>query len=154
MFRSTYCPNIRRERITNKINCKQPIRCEIDWACASRTRPLSDPPWITKATGYSRSRLKRAYAVAAILGGTSIGAAAAVPAAGSSDTGSEVLEEIIVTAQHPNQGMPDVPIAMQAFNVSARSACERMFINPDPALPEGRTCGMDAPRQRHVRQRA
>jgi iron complex outermembrane recepter protein len=61
---------------------------------------------------------KLAYAIAAILGGTSFGAAAAVPASGSSDAGIGVLEEIIVTAQHRNEGMQDVPIAMQAFTES------------------------------------
>jgi outer membrane receptor protein involved in Fe transport len=61
---------------------------------------------------------KLAYAVAAILGGTSFGAEAAAPASGSSDAGTGVLEEIIVTAQHRNEGMQDVPIAMQAFTES------------------------------------
>ena len=51
-------------------------------------------------------------AMAAILGGTSISALAA---AGTSDAESSTLEEIIVTAQHRNQGIQDVPIAMQAF---------------------------------------
>ena len=61
---------------------------------------------------------KLAYAVAAILGGTSFGADAAAPASGSSDAGTGVLEEIIVTAQHRKEGMQDVPIAMQAFTES------------------------------------
>jgi outer membrane receptor protein involved in Fe transport len=61
---------------------------------------------------------KLAYAVAAILGGTSFGADAAAPASGNSDAGIGVLEEIIVTAQHRNEGMQDVPIAMQAFTES------------------------------------
>jgi outer membrane receptor protein involved in Fe transport len=61
---------------------------------------------------------KLSYAIAVILGGTSFGAAAAAPASGSSDAGTGVLEEIIVTAQHRNQGMQDVPIAMQAFTES------------------------------------
>jgi iron complex outermembrane recepter protein len=60
---------------------------------------------------------KLACAIAAILGGTSFGAAA--PASGSSDAGIGVLEEIIVTAQHRNEGMQDVPIAMQAFTESS-----------------------------------
>jgi iron complex outermembrane receptor protein len=59
---------------------------------------------------------KIAYAVAAILGGSSLGAA--TPASGGSDAESGVLEEIIVTAQHRNEGMQDVPIAMQAFTES------------------------------------
>ncbi|MFI4889278.1 MAG: TonB-dependent receptor domain-containing protein [Steroidobacterales bacterium] len=61
---------------------------------------------------------KLAYAIAAILGVTSFGARAAAPATGSSDAGIGSLEEIIVTAQHRNQGMQDVPIAMQAFTES------------------------------------
>ena len=61
---------------------------------------------------------KLAYAVAAILGGTSHGVLAAAPATGGSEAGSGVLEEIIVTAQRRNEGMQDVPIAMQAFTES------------------------------------
>src|SRR6202166_3840842 len=61
---------------------------------------------------------KLAYAIAAILGGTSFGAAAAAPVSGPSEAGIGSLEEIIVTAQHRNEGMQDVPIAMQAFTES------------------------------------
>ena len=57
-------------------------------------------------------------AIAAILGTTSFGARATAPATDSIDSGSGTLEEIIVTAQHRNQGMQDVPIAMQAFTES------------------------------------
>lgn len=49
-----------------------------------------------------------------MLGGASYTAGAAAPAAGANE-GSDALQEIIVTAQHRNEGMQDVPIAMQAF---------------------------------------
>ncbi len=62
---------------------------------------------------------KLTYAIAAILGGTSLGASAAAPASGGSDAGVGVLEEIMVTAQRRIEGMQDVPIAMQAFTESA-----------------------------------
>ncbi|MEI8298112.1 MAG: TonB-dependent receptor [Pseudomonadota bacterium] len=52
------------------------------------------------------------YAIAAILGGVAIGAAAAEPAADS-------LGEIIVTAQRRSESMQDVPISMQAFTEKA-----------------------------------
>ena len=45
-------------------------------------------------------------------------------------------------------------VGKQPFNVSAGRAYGRPFVSPDPALPEGITCGMDAPHQRHGRQRA
>jgi outer membrane receptor protein involved in Fe transport len=63
---------------------------------------------------------KLAYAIGAILSGTSVGALAATPAAGG-DADVGALEEIIVTAQHRNEGMQDVPIAMQAFTESTLS---------------------------------
>ena len=58
---------------------------------------------------------KISYAIAAILGGTSLGSYAAEPAPDSSaaDTGS--LEEIVVTATRRSESMQNVPIAMQAF---------------------------------------
>lgn len=62
---------------------------------------------------------KLPYAIAAILGGASFGAAEAAPATGSSDAGSELLQEIIVTSQRRSESMQDVPIAMQAFNEKA-----------------------------------
>jgi len=53
---------------------------------------------------------KLAYAIAAVLGGVSAGAAAA-----TADTQSDSLGEIIVTAQRRSESMQDVPISMQAF---------------------------------------
>ena len=55
-------------------------------------------------------------AIAAILGGSAAGALAAT---GASDSDTTALEEIVVTAQHRNQGIQDVPIAMQAFTEAA-----------------------------------
>src|SRR5437588_1821254 len=62
-------------------------------------------------------RSKISYAVAAILGGASVGAAAAEPAAGTTEGGA--LEEIIVTAQKREQSIQDVPISMQALTGQA-----------------------------------
>jgi outer membrane receptor protein involved in Fe transport len=58
---------------------------------------------------------KLGLSIAAILGAASYGVRAAAPAAGSGDSDSGALQEIIVTAQHRTEGMQDVPIAMQAF---------------------------------------
>jgi iron complex outermembrane recepter protein len=58
---------------------------------------------------------KLSLSIAAILGATSYGVPAAAPATAGSDPDSGALQEIIVTAQHRNEGMQDVPIAMQAF---------------------------------------
>src|SRR5437879_2808187 len=62
-------------------------------------------------------RSKISYAVAAILGGASVGAAGAEPAAGTTEGGA--LEEIIVTAQKREQSIQDVPISMQALTGQA-----------------------------------
>src|SRR5438045_1334368 len=62
-------------------------------------------------------RSKISYAVAAILRGASFGAAAAEPAAGTTEGGA--LEEIIVTAQKREQSIQDVPISMQALTGQA-----------------------------------
>jgi len=58
---------------------------------------------------------KLSLSIAAILGATSHGVRAAAPAADGGDADNGALQEIIVTAQHRNEGMQDVPIAMQAF---------------------------------------
>src|SRR3984957_14313745 len=59
---------------------------------------------------------KLAYSIATILGVvTSFEARPASSATAETDTGTGVLEEIIVTAQHRSEGMQDVPISMQAF---------------------------------------
>ncbi|HSY08038.1 MAG TPA: TonB-dependent receptor plug domain-containing protein, partial [Steroidobacteraceae bacterium] len=58
---------------------------------------------------------KISYAVAAILGGVSVGAAAAEPATDTSNAGTDSIAEITVTAQRRNQNIQDVPISMQAL---------------------------------------
>src|SRR5277367_758989 len=58
---------------------------------------------------------KLSLAIASILGGVSFGTYAADQAASSSDTSSDTLQEITVTATRRSQSMQDVPIAMQAF---------------------------------------
>src|SRR5437762_10573635 len=68
-------------------------------------------------------RSKISYAVAAILGGASFGAAAAEPAAGTTEGGA--LEEIIVTAQKREQSIQDVPISMQALTGQALQQLDR-----------------------------
>ena len=68
---------------------------------------------------------KISYAVAAILGGASCGAAAAESAAAaeapaaSAESESNTLTEIVVTAQRRSQNMQDVPISMQAFTAQS-----------------------------------
>ncbi len=58
---------------------------------------------------------KISYAVAAILAGTSFGAAAAEPATGAGETATEGLTEITVTAQRRTENIQDVPISIQAL---------------------------------------
>ena len=60
------------------------------------------------------SNRQLAYAIAAILGTSAIGAAHAAASATTSDT-SDQLQTIIVTAQRRAQNIQDVPITMQAF---------------------------------------
>jgi iron complex outermembrane recepter protein len=65
---------------------------------------------------------KISYAVAAILGGTTVGAyAQTAPTATdvASGNGSEALAEVTVTAQRRTENMQDVPIAMQALTAQA-----------------------------------
>ena len=58
---------------------------------------------------------KLRLSIITILSAATYGARAAAPATGASDADSGALQEIIVTAQHRNEGMQDVPIAMPAF---------------------------------------
>jgi len=58
---------------------------------------------------------KISYAVAAILGGGSLAATAADPAADSSSSATDTIAEITVTAQRRTENMQDVPISMQAL---------------------------------------
>src|SRR5450631_2928378 len=59
------------------------------------------------------SSQKLSYAIAAILSGSAMGTAHAVPAADSAD--SEGIAEITVTAQRRTENMQDVPITIQAL---------------------------------------
>src|SRR6516162_10258507 len=58
---------------------------------------------------------KISYAVAAILGGTSVAASAQEQATSTETTASEGIAEVIVTAQRRSENMQDVPISMQAL---------------------------------------
>jgi iron complex outermembrane recepter protein len=62
---------------------------------------------------------KVSYAIAAILGGASMGAclgvSAAEPATDTTEAGGDMLAEVTVTAQRRVQNMQDVPISMQAL---------------------------------------
>ena len=58
---------------------------------------------------------KLSFAIAAILGGASFAAYAADQAPSGTDTNSDALQEITVTATRRSQSMQDVPISMQAF---------------------------------------
>src|SRR6202140_1155593 len=58
---------------------------------------------------------KISYAIAAILGGASVGASAAEPASDPASAGNEGLAEITVTAQRRSQNIQNVPISMQAL---------------------------------------
>jgi outer membrane receptor protein involved in Fe transport len=61
---------------------------------------------------------KLSYAIAVILGSTSAATAWAAGAA-DTDTGSDAIQEITVTAQRRSESMQDVPISMQAFTSQA-----------------------------------
>jgi outer membrane receptor protein involved in Fe transport len=57
---------------------------------------------------------KLSYAIAAILGGTGAGAAqSATPS--DAETGTDTIQEIVVTAQRRTENMQDVPISIQAL---------------------------------------
>jgi len=58
---------------------------------------------------------KISYAVAAILGGTSVAASAQEQSTSTETTTSEGITEVIVTAQRRSENMQDVPISMQAL---------------------------------------
>ena len=58
---------------------------------------------------------KISYAVAAILGGASCAAAAADQASGTTESASDTLAEVTVTAQRRSENIQDVPISMQAL---------------------------------------
>jgi len=60
-------------------------------------------------------RSKISYAVAAILGGTSVAVTAQEQTAATTETTSEGITEVIVTAQRRSEKMQDVPISMQAL---------------------------------------
>jgi iron complex outermembrane recepter protein len=62
---------------------------------------------------------KISYAVAAILGGTSMAVSAQEQAPASTETTSEGIAEVIVTAQRRSEKMQDVPISMQALTGQA-----------------------------------
>jgi len=61
------------------------------------------------------SNPKLAYAIAAILSGTSAGYVHAAAAADASDTSTDSIQEITVTAQRRSENMQDVPITIQAL---------------------------------------
>src|ERR1700723_960799 len=66
------------------------------------------------------SNPKLSYAIAAILSGVSGGAVYAQQAATTvTDTSTDSIQEITVTAQRRTQSMQDVPISMQAFTGQA-----------------------------------
>src|SRR6516165_8110869 len=58
---------------------------------------------------------KISYAVAAILGGTSVAASAQEQTTSSETTASGGIGEVIVTAQRRSENLQDVPISMQAL---------------------------------------
>ena len=57
---------------------------------------------------------KLSYAIAVILGGSSAGLVIAAPAS-DTETGSDTISEIIVTAQRRSESIQDVPISIQAL---------------------------------------
>jgi iron complex outermembrane receptor protein len=61
------------------------------------------------------SNRKLSYAIAAILGGSSAGLVHAAAATTDTDTSSDSIQEITVTAQRRTENMQDVPIQIQAL---------------------------------------
>jgi iron complex outermembrane recepter protein len=61
------------------------------------------------------SSSKLSYAIAAILSGSAAGLAYAAPATDTTDTSSESIQEIVVTAQRRTENAQDVPITIQAL---------------------------------------
>jgi len=64
---------------------------------------------------------KVSFAVAAVLGGVSLGASMAAKAADTDTSagGSDMLAEVTVTAQRRTENMQDVPISMTALTEQA-----------------------------------
>src|SRR5437763_13460646 len=93
-------------------------------------------------------RSKISYAVAAILGGASCGAAAAEPAAGTTEGGA--LEEIIVTAQKREQSIQDVPISMQALTGQALQQLNVSTVDNYIKVLPSVTTASNGPRQNEV----
>ncbi len=70
----------------------------------------------TRPTGQAMNS-KLSYAIAAVLGGVSVGSSA-VAAGPAADANADSLGEIIVTAQRRTESMQNVPISMQAFTAA------------------------------------
>ena len=83
----------------------------------------SDPTNVSNASAVGAYKVHRgssmnskiSYAIAAILGTTSLAAPAAEPATDNSSASTDSIAEITVTAQRRTQNMQDVPISMQAL---------------------------------------
>jgi outer membrane receptor protein involved in Fe transport len=71
---------------------------------------------------------KLSYAIAAILSGSSIGAAHAAPATDTT-TDSDMIQEITVTAQRRTENMQDVPISIQAMTAETLTQLNVQTLN-------------------------
>jgi outer membrane receptor protein involved in Fe transport len=71
---------------------------------------------------------KLSYAIAAILSGSSIGAAHAAPATDTA-TDSDMIQEITVTAQRRTENMQDVPISIQAMTAETLTQLNVQTLN-------------------------